>query len=88
VISYRRMIEEIARLQGRHPLIVEVPVLSPRLSSLWLGLVTPVNAATARPLVDGLRTPTVVGDGTLRDLVPRDLVPFAEAARRALTDRR
>jgi uncharacterized protein YbjT (DUF2867 family) len=49
VMTYREMIERIARLRGRHPLIVEVPVLSPRLSSYWLHLVTPVNAQMARP---------------------------------------
>ena len=87
VMTYRRMIEQIAEIRGRHPLIVEVPVLSPRLSSLWLGLVTPVNAATAKPLVDGLRNPTVVTDTTLQELVPRRLTPFAEAARAALDGR-
>jgi hypothetical protein len=47
------MIEEIANIRGRHPRIIEVPVLTPRLSSYWLELVTPVYAATARPLIDG-----------------------------------
>ena len=56
VMTYRQMIERIARILGRRPLIVEVPVLTPRLSSWWLHLVTPVEAAVARPLVDGLRT--------------------------------
>ena len=59
VMTYRQMIEQIAEIRGHHPLIVEVPVLTPRLSSHWLGLVTPVNAATARPLIDGLENPTV-----------------------------
>jgi uncharacterized protein YbjT (DUF2867 family) len=49
VMTYREMIERIARLRGRHPLIVEVPVLSPRLSSYWLHLVTPVNAQMPVP---------------------------------------
>ena len=50
VMTYREMIERVARLRGRRPLIVEVPFLTPRLSSLWLHLVTPVKAGVARPL--------------------------------------
>jgi hypothetical protein len=81
------MIERIARLRGRHPLIVEVPVLSPRLSSYWLHLVTPVNAQMARPLIEGLRNPTVARDDRIRELMPFPLTSFEEAARAALGTR-
>jgi uncharacterized protein YbjT (DUF2867 family) len=84
VLTYREMIEAIARLRGRRPVIVEVPVLSPRLSSYWLHLVTPVRAGVARPLVEGLRIPTVVRDDRIRRLLPLSLTPFEEAAREAL----
>jgi uncharacterized protein YbjT (DUF2867 family) len=84
VMTYREMIERIGRLRGRRPLIVQVPVLTPRLSSLWLHLVTPVNAGVARPLVDGLRIPTVARDDRIRRLVPFPLTPFDECAREAL----
>ena len=84
VMTYREMIERVARLRGRRPLIVEVPFLTPRLSSLWLHLVTPVKAGVARPLVDGLRNETVAGDETIRALVPFRLTPFDEAARDAV----
>jgi uncharacterized protein YbjT (DUF2867 family) len=84
VMTYREMIERIARLLGRKPLIVEVPVLSPGLSALWLNLVTPVNASVARPLVEGLRNPTVAREERIRALVPFELTRFDEAARRAL----
>lgn len=87
VMTYREMIERIARFRGRHPLIVEVPVLSPRLSSWWLVLVTPVQSGVARPLVEGLRTPTVAHDRRLRTLVPLELMPFDAAARSALARR-
>ena len=60
VMTYREMIERIARLRDKHPFIFEVPVLTPYLSSLWLHVVTPVKAAVARPLIEGLRTETVV----------------------------
>lgn len=84
VMTYREMIERIARLRGKRRLIVEVPVLSPRLSSLWLHLVTPVKAGVARPLIEGLRNPTVAADARLRELVPFEPTPFDEAARDAL----
>lgn len=84
VMTYRTMIERIARLRGRRPLIVEVPVLTPRLSSLWLHLVTPVQAGVARPLVEGLRNATVARETRIRALVPFEPTPFDEAARAAL----
>ena len=84
VMTYRQMIERIAKLRGRRPLIVEVPVLTPRLSSLWLQLVTPVEASVARPLVEGLRNPTVARDERIRALLPFELTSFDAAARQAL----
>jgi uncharacterized protein YbjT (DUF2867 family) len=87
VLTYREMIERVARLRGHRRRIVEVPLLSPRLSSYWLHLVTPVRANVARPLVEGLRNPTVVQDGRIRSLLPRELVPFDDAAREALATR-
>ena len=84
VMTYRQMIERIAALLGRKPAIVEVPVLTPYLSSLWLNLVTPVNASVARPLVEGLRNPTIAREERIRELVPLELTAFDEAARQAL----
>jgi uncharacterized protein YbjT (DUF2867 family) len=86
VMTYRQMIERIASLLDRRPRIVEVPVLTPALSALWLELVTPVNASVARPLVEGLRSPTVAREERLRSLLPFELSPFDEAARHALED--
>jgi uncharacterized protein YbjT (DUF2867 family) len=84
VMTYRQMIERIAALLDRRPRIIGVPVLTPRLSALWLELVTPVNASVARPLVEGLRSPTIAREERLRELVPFELIGFDEAARRAL----
>ena len=84
VMTYRQMIERIAALLGRRPRIIEVPVLTPALSALWLELVTPVNASVARPLVDGLRSPTVAREERLRKLLPFQLTPFDEAARQGI----
>jgi len=84
VMTYRQMIERIATLRDKHPLIVEVPLLTPRLSSYWLHLVTPVKAAVARPLIEGLRSETVARETSIAELVPLELTPFGEAAREAL----
>ena len=84
VLTYREMIERIAEIKGKRRRIVEVPVLSPRLSSYWLHLVTPVRASVARPLVEGLRNPTVAHDQRIRELIPFRLTPFDDAARATL----
>jgi uncharacterized protein YbjT (DUF2867 family) len=84
VMTYRQMIERVADMRGKRRAIIEVPVLTPFLSSLWLHLVTPVGASVARPLIEGLRNPTVAGDTRIRDLVPFPLTPFDRAAREAL----
>jgi uncharacterized protein YbjT (DUF2867 family) len=86
VMTYRGMIERIARLRGKRLPIVEVPVLTPRLSSWWLHLVTPVNASVARPLIDGLRTPTIAHEDRIREIVPLEPMPFDDAVRLALDD--
>ena len=61
VLSYREMMDRTARaMRRRRPLVVRVPVLTPRLSSWWVMLVTPVDNGLVRPLVDGLREEMVV----------------------------
>ena len=63
-----------------------MPLLSPRMSSLWIGLVTPVDAGVARPLVEGLSTETVVTDPSGARLFDVDPLPFEETLRRALDE--
>ena len=60
VVSYGDMMSEYAKLRGLRRLLVPVPVLTPRLSGLWLGLVTPTQARIGRALVESLRNPTIV----------------------------
>jgi lipocalin/ligand-binding SRPBCC domain-containing protein len=60
VVSYGDMLREYATLRGLRRVLLPVPVLTPRLSGLWLGLVTPAQARVGRALVEGLRDPTVV----------------------------
>jgi uncharacterized protein YbjT (DUF2867 family) len=88
VTTYGGMIDEVARALGRRPpLRVTVPVLSPKLSSLWIGLVTPVDAGVAQPLVEGLATETVVRDRSGMERLPSiDPTPLAQALRDAVQD--
>ncbi len=80
------MIDELALALGvRRPRRLTVPVLTPGLSALWIGLVTPVDAGVARPLIEGLATETVVIDPSGMELfrgVAR--TPLREALRIAL----
>jgi uncharacterized protein YbjT (DUF2867 family) len=87
VMTYREMMERIAELRGKRPFILEVPVLTPYLSSLWLHVVTPVKAGVARPLIEGLRNETIAQDDRIRELVPIELTPFDVAVRQALEER-
>jgi uncharacterized protein YbjT (DUF2867 family) len=85
VISYRDLIHVYAEAAGLMPRIIfPVPVLTPKLSSLWIHLVTPVPAAIARPLAEGLSIPVVCGDDRIRSIVPLDLQDCRETMRIAL----
>ncbi|MEY9214672.1 SDR family oxidoreductase [Thermobifida halotolerans] len=86
VLTYAEMIQRFARVAGiRRRLIIPVPVLSPGLSSLWVGVVTPVPAAVARPLVESLRNEVVCRENDLADLLDdHDRMGFDEAVRLAL----
>lgn len=89
-LSYGGLMTEYARQRGWHRTIISVPVLSPRLSSLWLGLVTPVYARVARRMIDGLRNETIVSnDRARRDfpaVTPRGVTQAIAEATRAGTD--
>jgi uncharacterized protein YbjT (DUF2867 family) len=87
VLSYRDMIERAGLHVGRKPAMVDVPVLTPRLSSYWTGFTTSVPAALARPLIESMTTPTIVRSDLAEQLFPEiKPVGFDEALRRALAD--
>jgi uncharacterized protein YbjT (DUF2867 family)/uncharacterized protein YndB with AHSA1/START domain len=85
VITYGDMMTTYADVRGLKRWLVPVPFLTPRLSSLWVNLVTPIPAAMARPLIEGLRNENVVTDSAARELFP-DIVPagYRESVKRAL----
>jgi uncharacterized protein YbjT (DUF2867 family) len=84
ILTYERMMRRYAVLTGRRRLIVKVPVLTPKLSSLWLGLVTDLPTSVGRPLVDGLSVEVIAGDDRIRSLVPFTLLGYDDAVRLAL----
>ncbi|KTG29326.1 NAD(P)H-binding protein [Haloferax profundi] len=88
VLTYRDMLQRVGTHLGQAPRIVPVPVLSPRLSSYWIGLVTDVDTGVARPLIEGLKNPVVVTDDRIRDIVSVDLTPFDVAVEQALHEER
>jgi uncharacterized protein YbjT (DUF2867 family) len=86
-LSYRDMLITVAQMTGRRRVIVPVPVLTPRLSSHWLRLVTDVDLTTAAALVDSMTNEVVVHDHRIEELVHHRPMDFPEAAAAALAAR-
>ena len=88
VLTYRDMMQRYAEVAGlARRIIVPVPVLSPALSSHWVGVVTPVPKSIARPLVESLRNEVVAGDHDIAAYIPdplEGLLPFEDSVRLAL----
>jgi uncharacterized protein YbjT (DUF2867 family) len=86
VLSYGEMLDRMAAVLELRPRPrVPVPLITPWLSSLWIGLVTPVDAGVARPLIEGLAVPTVVSDPSGAELFDIEPMGFDEALRRAVS---
>jgi uncharacterized protein YbjT (DUF2867 family) len=85
VLTYADMMRTYAELAGLPArLVLPVPVLTPRLSSLWVGLVTPLPTTVARPLVEGLSNEVVVGARPATEVLPHEPIGFREAVALAL----
>ena len=84
-VSYGDLMREYAKQRGLKRLMIPVPFLSARLSSLWLGLVTPVYATIGRKLVESLKNPTVVHDQSALDAFPLRPMSLTAAIERALS---
>jgi uncharacterized protein YbjT (DUF2867 family)/tryptophan-rich sensory protein len=83
-VSYGDLMREYARQRGLRRLIIRVPVLTPRLSSLWLGLVTPLYARVGRKLIESIRQPTVVRDDSAQREFKFEPIGHREAIEAAL----
>jgi uncharacterized protein YbjT (DUF2867 family) len=85
ILTYHQLMDiyaEEAGLPRRR--VFPVPVLTPRLSSYWIHLVTPVPASIARPLAEGLKNPVICREDRIRTLIPQELLSCREAIRRSL----
>ena len=83
VLTYEEMMNRYAALTGRRRFVLKVPVLTPRLSAHWIGLVTDQAPKVARELAEGLSVEVVVTDDRIRSLVPFEPMGFDEAVRQA-----
>jgi len=79
ILTYKNMLLGYANERGLKRWIITVPVLTPRLSSLWLNLITPVPYALAKSLVDSMKNEVVCKDDRIKDVVPRKCLTYAEA---------
>jgi uncharacterized protein YbjT (DUF2867 family) len=87
VMSYGDMLDAVADALGRRePVRIPVPLLTPWLSSLWVGLVTPVDVDVARPLIEGLSTETLVTDPTAAQRFGVDPQPFPATVQAAVRE--
>lgn len=86
-LTYLEMMQQAAEvMNGQRIPIVTVPVLTPGLSSRWIGLVTDVDTTTAANLIDSMGTEVLQTDLSIRDLVPGEPLTYQESVRRALED--
>lgn len=87
-LTYVEMLQQASEvIRGQRVPIFVVPVLTPRLSSLWIALVTDVETTTGRNLIDSMGTEVVVSEHAIQDLLPGEPIPYAEAVRRAVAER-
>ncbi len=87
VLTYREMLQHVAKIERRPLPIMSVPILTPGLSSRWLTFVTDVDAATARNLIDSMSNEVVVRDDRIRQLVPFAPMDYDATVRQALAER-
>lgn len=87
VLQYSTMLRRVAAIEGRPLVLAPVPLLSPGLSSRWLSLVTDVDAATGRTLIDSMTNEVVVEDARIRTLLPFEPLGYDDAVREALDER-
>ncbi|WP_329045517.1 NAD(P)H-binding protein [Amycolatopsis sp. NBC_01488] len=87
VLAYRDMLQRVAAIEGRPLVIVPVPLLSPRLSSYWLSLVTDIDVTTGRALIDSMTNEVVVRDDAIRRIVEFEPMGYDEAVLQALGER-
>jgi len=84
ILTYREMMERFASIEKKRLFIIPVPVLTPKLSSYWVWMMTPVKPSISMPLIEGLANEVICRENRIRDLIPFKLTPYNEAVRIAL----
>jgi hypothetical protein len=84
VLSYEQLMRQFAEMVGRHPRIIPIALLSPRLSAYFLNLVTAVPTAVASALIGGLKHDILADDARIRALIPLPLLTYRESVAAAL----
>jgi uncharacterized protein YbjT (DUF2867 family) len=84
VLTYKEMMERFAGIEGKRLYIFPVPVLTPKLSSYWVGFITPVPPSVSMPLIEGLKNEVICRDNAIRDIIHLQLKPYDDAVRSAI----
>jgi uncharacterized protein YbjT (DUF2867 family) len=87
VLTYLDMMRKYAKILNKSVQVIIIPFLTPRLSSYWVDLVTPVRASLARPLIDSLKHDATVQGDSIRQVIPIQLKSFEEAVREARNEK-
>jgi uncharacterized protein YbjT (DUF2867 family) len=87
VLTYLDMMRKYAKILNKSLQVIIIPFLTPRLSSYWVDLVTPVRASLARPLIDSLKHDATVRDDSIRQVIPIQLKSFEEAIQAARNEK-
>ncbi|MGZ5511630.1 MAG: NAD(P)H-binding protein, partial [Nitrososphaeraceae archaeon] len=86
ILSYLDMMKRYSAILNKSLKIVIIPFLTPRLSSYWVDLITPVKASLARPLIDSLKHEAIVHDNEIQKLIPIKLMNFEESIKTAMKE--
>lgn len=86
ILTYREMMLSYARVRGLSRVMIPVPGFTPRLSSYWVDLVTPVPSGIVMPLIEGLKNEVICGDSRIHDIIPIELKSMKEAICDALVE--
>lgn len=86
ILTYVDMMKRYSAILNKSLKIVIIPFLTPRLSSYWVDLITPVKASLARPLIDSLKHEAVVHDNEIQKLIPIKLMNFEESIKTAMKE--
>ena len=86
LLSYREMMERFAEIEKKFIMILPVPFLTPKLSSYWVWLITPIKPSISMPLIEGLGNEVICHDNEIRKILPIPLTGYDEAVRLALAE--